>query len=59
MPFWIHKEEDDITVSNASAVASTDLSMDYTSDMVDVLDTIGRYLHYSGHHLIDLLETNQ
>jgi hypothetical protein len=43
LPFWSNKEKEKqkTPATNASAVQPGNLSMDYTSDMVDVLDTIG------------------
>jgi hypothetical protein len=44
IPFWGNKEKQDTPNTNAAgAQQSNDASMDYTSGMVDVLDTVGMY----------------
>jgi hypothetical protein len=41
VPFWGNKDKQKPSGTNHAAVQPNDASMNYTSDMVDVLDTIG------------------
>lgn len=43
IPFWGKKEPEKSVETNGTSAHPDNVSMDYTSDMVDVLDTIGMW----------------